>query len=99
MPTAQRRYRLRAGQTPTDFVRKARNLESRPAANEVIGGARPPSGQPRVAPAHPVRAVVLEPDPIRRPEPLRVVGGHRREATAERARLDEEPSLERDVVL
>ena len=36
MPTALRRYRLRAGQTPTDFVRQPRNLEPRTAANEVV---------------------------------------------------------------
>src|SRR5438105_12450473 len=69
------------------------------AAHEVVRDPRPGARQPPIRERFRLFGVVLEPDPIGGDEPARVVGGHRGQAAAEPSLLDQEPPLERKVVL
>ena len=79
---------------PAAAVGQPRDGEPRAALHEVVADALPGSGQARVGAPGEIARVPLEPAPVRRVEPLRVVGRHRHDAVAEPVVLQEEAPLE-----
>src|SRR5581483_9346121 len=88
----------RSVKTADDLRRQTREVEPAAALHEVVGLPLPRPRQARVGPPRRVRAVVLEPDPVRRAEPVGIVRSHGGHPTTEPPGLDDEPSAKRRIV-